>query len=186
MGQAQTALRSLVRCVSGGGKPRWEIYLDLQCPYSRTMYNKLPDLKAAFGEEFEMIVRYTALPFHFSAYPALQMIHVPEVDRDAFAKKCFEEQERFYNAKTATLNREQIYEILAELAIESGCTLQKKELVEKAQDWKLATLPAWVEMKEAIRDRVMGTPISAIDDVVVEGTESAWGVEEWRAKLATL
>ena len=47
---------------------KWQIHLDLQCPHSKRVFDQLDDLKAAFGDEYEISVVLTALPFHHNAF----------------------------------------------------------------------------------------------------------------------
>lgn len=168
---------------------KWEIHLCLQCPYSKGVYDLIPELKAAFGSEFDIQLVLTALPWHMSAYMAMAMAHVEGVNRDAYIKAAFACQERFMNEKTAALTRKQIFGIFADIAkdeAKTGYPLTKEQLVEKAMDWKGAQFPAWTEMKIGIFAGVAGTPKHVIDGAVVVGTDSEWAVEDYKKKIATL
>ena len=57
---------------------KWQIHLDLQCPHSKRVFDQLDDLKAAFGDEYEISVVLTALPFHHNAFYAMQGAYAVE------------------------------------------------------------------------------------------------------------
>ena len=173
------------------GRRTWQVHLCLGCEFSKKVHALLPALRKEFGREFEIEVVLMALPWHFAAFHGLTICHAAAAmgcNRDAYIAACFERQEEFLNKATAALNREQIFEIFSNIAVEaSGGVLSAAELTRigltRKPDYYMK---AWGECKIGVVAGVTRSPMHVIDGLVVAGTDSAWGVSDYRAKLATL
>ena len=51
-------------------KPTWKVFLDLQCPYSKICFDKLPAIKERFGTQYAITTHFIALAFHPQAFVA--------------------------------------------------------------------------------------------------------------------
>jgi hypothetical protein len=176
-------------------KISWKIFLDLQCPYSRKTYLRLPELRQRFQDKYEITIHYTSLAFHpqaFTAQCAANVIGIsngPEA-RQAFQDKCFEIQERYMNAAIGDSRKSEIEAVFYQIANEAGCfsstKMSKEEFCAKLTDWEAVVKPAWLEHKEALYAGSFATPSHVINSEVVQDTESDWGPDDWETKLTTL
>ena len=175
-------------------KIAWKVFFDLQCPYSRTCWQNLPEICKRFEDKYDITVHYTSLAFHpqaFTAQCAANLIGgmVGEDARQKFQDKVFEKQEAVMNAAIGDARKSEIDAVFCSLAEEAGCigeTLSKEDFLAKIHDWEAAIKPAWIEHKAALQQGVFSTPNHIINDKLVQDTESSWGPDEWEAKLATL
>ena len=170
---------------------KWEVHLCLGCNFSKNVHAVLPELKKAMPEfEFEIVLM--SLPWHFSAMHGMIIGHAAVAggcDRDAYISAVFAQQEKILNNATVDLSREQMFAIYADIAEQtSGGKVKKAELVQLAMTRKPIDyhMKAWAECKIGIAAGVMGSPKHVVDGKVLTGTDSAWGVAEYKAKAASL
>merc|ERR1711879_71685 len=83
-------------------KPSWKMFYDLQCPFSKAAFMKLPEIRKAFGEKYEITTHIVSLAFHpqaFTAHCAAVLMGEKEGQeaRAKFEKACFEKQESYMN-----------------------------------------------------------------------------------------
>ena len=93
------------------------------------------------------------------------------------------------NAAIGEKGKSEIDAIFASIAESSGVfddAFTKDDFLANIHNWELAVKPAYNEHKIALGYGVYGTPKHVINEKLVEGTESAWGPDEWAAKLKSL
>ena len=159
----------------------WEVHLCLQCPFSAQVYRLLPELKAAFPT-YDIKIVLTALPFHLNGWAAMCMAHVEGVDRQAYVKACFDNQDKFSNRATKGLTSDQIFTIFADF-VEDKSGKSQEQLVKEALRIATSSTSAWQEFKHGIEAGVIGVPKHVIDGVVMK-TDSSWKVEDYEAMIA--
>lgn len=175
-------------------KRTWQIFVDLQCPYSKKCYAHLDEFKQSFGNEFDISVHVTSLVFHPQAFKA-QCCHHAVRDSlgpsagDIYMKHLFQEQKRYMNDAAKDMTPDQVLNVLADIAAEVGIFdegLSRAEFLQHSQDWESTTMPAYKAHKFAVSLGVFGTPTHVIDGSIVTDTDSEWGPEEWASKLSGL
>lgn len=176
-------------------KKTWKIFWDLQCPFSKRNWEKLPEIRKRFEDEYEFSIHITSLLFHpqaFTAQCAAELIEVkkgPEAKMQ-FIDACFENQDSYMNAAVGDARKSEIDAIFAGIAEKSGILddkeLTKEEFLAKIHDWEDAVKPAWTNHKEALGMGVFAVPKSVIDGKLVEDSESSWGPEEWAERIKAL
>mmetsp|Transcript_47091 Transcript_47091/g.117905 ORF Transcript_47091/g.117905 Transcript_47091/m.117905 type:complete len:181 (-) Transcript_47091:13-555(-) len=176
------------------GKTSWKIFLDLQCPFSKTAHAQVPALRARFGGSYEISTHLTSLAFHPQAFTAQCAATVvggtagPEA-RSAFEAACFERQESFMNAALGDARKSEVEAVFADIAQGAGVLsgpLSREDFLAGLHDWERTVKPAYAEHKVALGYGVYGTPKHVIGEALVPDTESAWGPDEWAAKLSSL
>jgi 2-hydroxychromene-2-carboxylate isomerase len=174
-------------------KTSWKVFVDLQCPYSRILWTKLPAIRERFQDRYDITVHLTSLAFHpqaFMAQCAANLIQ-RKLGDDAklvFINACYEKQERFMNAAIGDARKSDIEAVFATIAQEAGLlegsmTLNKDIFLSKINDWDDAVWPAYTEHKVALAYGVYASPKHVIHETLVQDTESAWGPDEWAEKL---
>lgn len=102
-------------------KASWKIFLDLQCPYSKRVFDKLPELRARFGNTYDITTHFTALAFHPQAFTALCATvavggALDPASRAKYETALFAEQERFMNAALGDARKSEIDAVFADIA----------------------------------------------------------------------
>jgi len=170
----------------------WKVFWDLQCPYSRANWKALPAIKERVGSEYEFEVSLTSLLFHPQAFSAQCAANLIEAKKGLDAKwkfvdACFINQEKYMNAAVGDSRPSEVDKIFASIAREAGLfdedVLPEETFLAMVRDWEAAVGPAYAEHKKALAHGVYGTPKHVIDEKLVADTESAWGPDEWVAKL---
>lgn len=173
-------------------KPTWKVVWDLQCPYSKTSWEKLPEIRGRFGEEFDFEIKLTSLAFHPQAFPAQCAACLVETKKGSDAKlkfvdACFRNQASFMNAAVGDARPSEVGSVFATIGKEAGIfdeDFTEEYFLDKLNDWEEAVKPAYAEHKEALAFGIYGTPKHVIGDKgLVADTESSWGAEEWVEKL---
>lgn len=176
------------------GKTAWKVFLDLQCPFSKAAFAKLPALRERFGASYEISTHITSLAFHPQAFTAqcaatlLGGVCGPEA-RATFEAACFARQEAFMNAALGDARKSEVDAVFADIAASAGLlggALSREDFLAGLHDWERAVKPAYEEHKLALGYGVYGTPKHVIAERLVPDTESSWGPDEWEAKLASL
>ena len=175
-------------------KVSWKIFFDLQCPYSRKCWQRLPALKEAFDDKFDIQVHLTSLLFHpqaFTAQCAATWILTSKGQEqyDKFCNACFEHQDEYMNAAIGDARKSDIDAVFVGIAQQAGILQNDEdgaEMVVGMHDWEMAVKPAYAEHKIALGYQVYGTPKHVINDILVADTESEWGVTEWTQMLNKL
>jgi len=174
-------------------KKTWEVFWDLQCPYSKANWKLLPKIKDRFGDEYDFSVHLTSLLFHSQAFVGqcashLIMAKLGDEARLKFIDACFEQQDIYMNAAVGDARKSEVDAIFAGICeklgfFEDSDKLTKSEFLDKLHDWELATKPAWTEHKEALELGVHGAPKSVIDGVLMANSESDWTPDRWAKAL---
>eukprot|EP00959_Pyramimonas_sp_CCMP1952_P340268 7126942-Pyramimonas_sp.AAC.2 len=109
--------------------------------------------------------------------------------RAKFEDACFAQQESFMNAALGDARKSDVDKVFASIAEGAGvfdAKFTKDAFLSKLHDWEQAVKPAYNEHKVAMGYGVYGTPKHVIREALIADTESAWGPDEWDAKLKTL
>jgi hypothetical protein len=173
-------------------KAKWQVFWDLQCPYSKTSWEKLPEIRERFGSEYEFEIKLTSLVFHpqsFIGHSAACLIekHKGAEDRLKFINACYENQERYLNAALGDARPSEVYAVFASIAKGIGLfdgKFTEEYFVSHIINWDEASKPAYVEHKEALQLQIYGTPKHVVGDVgLIPDSESWWGAAEFDEKL---
>jgi len=163
----------------------WKIYLDLQCPYSKIVFDKIPQFRQHFGSIFQILIQLQAIPFHLSAFQA--NMGATYVKRngglEAYEKYigfCYESQQDFLNSKTMDMTHRQIYEMFAKKALRALDREVTPDEVSKTVDEIIKYAPdTYAEFKDTIQTVNFGAPKFVVEDVFVSAASSHWGTTEW-------
>ena len=175
-------------------KRSWKIFLDLQCPFSKKMWQNLPSIKERFVDEFEFEIYITSLAFHPQAFTAQCGASLIESvkGRDVMFKyvdACYENQDAFMNASIGDARKSDIDSVFACIAEKAGLfdeQFTKEAFLEDLHSWEKAVKPAYTEHKIALNYNAYGAPKNVIDEKLVVESESAWDADDWAEKLKTL
>lgn len=173
-------------------KGTWQVFLDLQCPYSAKHWMKHKEIEAKFQEDYDISYHITSLAFHpqaFSAQKAAMLVEVKKgkEDKMKFIDTCFQNQKRYMNDAIGDARPSEVYAVFADIAQEAGIlddeSFTRQFFLERIDDWDVTVKPAYVEHKYALTYGVFGTPKFVINDKLLACTESSWGASEWEAFL---
>jgi 2-hydroxychromene-2-carboxylate isomerase len=172
----------------------WEVFWDLQCPYSKLNWQNFSAIRKRFEDEYDFSIHLTSLVFHPQAFTAQCGASLVEtyLGRPALLKyvdACFENQERYMNAALGDAKKSEIMAVFADIADKAGLLdseLTRDKFLQELDNWEKAVKPAYTEHKVALEYGVYGTPKQVINEVLIQDTESAWGPEEWTEKQQSL
>lgn len=178
-------------------KPKWQVFWDMQCPYSKISWERLPEIREHFGTEYDFEIKLTSLAFHpqsFMAQSAASLIerHKGSEARLKFINACFRNQERYLNAAVGNARPSEVAAVFASIAKEIDAFDEDDKFTEEyflshLNDWDEAVKPAYTEHKEALQLQIYGTPKFVIGELgLIADTESSWGAAEWSERLALL
>ena len=166
----------------------WKIFLDLQCPYSKVFWERLPSIQEKFGSKYIFTRHITSLVFHpqaFDAQCAVTLVgNIRGMEsRRKYEDALFENQDSYKNSALGDAKKSEVVTVLANIAEKvDGLfdeTFTKDNFVEKIQDWELCIKPAYDEHKVALGYNVYGTPKHVINGQLMVDTESSWSADEW-------
>jgi 2-hydroxychromene-2-carboxylate isomerase len=179
--------------VQADEKPNWDMYFDLQCPYSRAVWNKLPELRTRFDKDYKIATHLTSLAFHhqsFTAHSAAYLIGMEKGNeaRLRFEKACFAKQDRYVDTAVEGMSKEEVRLVFATIAEEEGLfddatMLTKEDFLVSLTDHKQVVLPTWSEHKQALAAGVFKAPQHVVEGKLVPGTDSSWDMEHYEAYL---
>mmetsp|Transcript_46791 Transcript_46791/g.92072 ORF Transcript_46791/g.92072 Transcript_46791/m.92072 type:complete len:199 (-) Transcript_46791:261-857(-) len=171
---------------------KFELFIDLQCPYSKVAFNNLKDsIPKHYGKKVDFSITVTALGFHYQAFEALvggmiaQKVSGKRSTFLDYISTVFEHQESIMNAACTDKNPAQIKQAVADLACNlDGVTQEAYTAERNGEDggWKYV-VQANRMCKYAQGRGVGSTPSMIVDGFLVPNTESKWGLEEWKAKI---
>jgi hypothetical protein len=182
----------------------WHIFWDLQCPYARQHWHQHRHVLAnAFREQYDFQIHLTSLAFHAQAFPGQCAAYLLEQEKGPDAKMqfidaCFEHQHEYTNTALPDPTKSEIKRAFANIAQRAGlldeCDLRGPadnklsydDFLTRMDDWETVVKPAYAEHKIALGYGVFGTPKHVIHGKLIPGTESTWGVDEWKTKLDSL
>ena len=176
-------------------KGTWQAFLDLQCPYSCKFWMKRKEIEDKFADDYDFSYHLTSLAFHPQAFFAQKAAMLVEVkkgkdDKIKFIDACFQNQEKYMDAAIGDARPSEVHAVFADIAQEAGIfdeeSFTRQYFLDNIDNFDLTVKPAYVEHKYALTYGVFGTPKFAIDDKIIQGTESSWGPEEWEEKLKTI
>lgn len=181
-----------------------ELYLDYVCPYSKKMYDAvdkvvLPLIDKDQGKIVSIIFRNQVQSWH----PSSTHVHeaslaVEKIDPAKFfpfSKALFARQTEFFDTAVQDLNRQQIYERLAEVAEEVG--VDKKAFLDllfiptatKKEDFhnngNKVTDDLKLQVKLGRQNGIHVSPTVVTNGIVDNGPSSGW-TNEWTEYLQKL
>jgi protein-disulfide isomerase len=126
-------------------KPKWHVFWDLQCPYSKISWEKLPEIRERFGIEYDFDVKLTSLAFHPQAFvgqSAACLIQNKKGSeaRQKFIDACFRNQERYLNAALGDARPSEVFAVFASIAKDVEIfddNFTEEYFLEKINDWDL-------------------------------------------------
>jgi hypothetical protein len=173
----------------------WQIFFDLQCPFSRKAWLQLPAVRQRFGNSYDISWHLTSLAFHPQAFVGqcgayLIGERLGEEAKFKFVDAVYSQQEKIMNDSVGDARPSEIDAIFGDIAQEAGIfgdPLSQQEFLASIRANRAdVVMPAWKEHKLALSYGVFGAPQHVIAGILVPGTESSWGPEEWETCLATL
>ena len=173
-------------------KPTWKMFFDLQCPYSRKLWGKVPALKEHFGQDFEISLHTTALAFHRQSFPAQTAAFVigkykgSEI-REQYQNALYDNFDKYSDDATETMTKTDLNGVFADIAQPFfDETFSRDVFLEKIRDRKEVIMPTWFEHKEALVFGVFKAPQHVIEGHLVPDTESSWEIADYEEALKKL
>ena len=177
-------------------KPKWQVFWDLQCPYSKISWEKLPEIQQHFGTQYDFEIHLTSLVFHAQSFMAQSAACLIERKKGSdarlkFIDACFRNQDRYLNAAVGNARPSEVAAVFASIAKEA-VLLDDDQFTEEfflthINNWEEAAKPAYTEHKEALQLQIYGTPKHVVGEHgLVADTESVWGVSEWTEKFKSM
>jgi len=175
-------------------KPIWKVFWDLQCPFSRKNWEKLPEIRSRFETDYDFEIHLTSLVFHpqaFRAQCAANLIGLKQgaAAKQSFVDACYADQDKFMNAAVGDARPSEVDAVFASIAEDAGVfsdassSFDKEYFLNHLHDWEEAVKPAYAEHKVALSYGVYSSPKNVIGEKLIDDTESAWGADEWAAHL---
>lgn len=185
-------VKTSLNLIMTSSKPSWQVFWDLQCPYSKISWEKLPDIQNHFSNDYSFDIKLTDLVFHpqsFVGHGAACLIekHKGSEDRLKFINACFQNQEKYLSAALGNARPSEVDAVFASIA--KDATIFDDQFTEEyflahLRDWEESQKPAYTEHKEALKLQIYGTPKHVIGDLgLIPDSESSWGVPEFSEKL---
>ena len=181
-----------IRRIMTTSKPTWQVYWDLQCPYSKISWQKLPELQNHFSSDYSFDIKLTSLVFHpqsFVGHGAASLIekHKGGEARLKFINACFQNQERYLNSALGDARPSEVDAVFASIANDAAIFdehFTEEYFLAHLRDWEESQKPAYTEHKEALNLQIYGTPKHVIGDLgLISDSESSWGIAEFAEKL---
>jgi hypothetical protein len=166
--------------------------MDLQCPYSKVSWEKLPEIQQQFRNDYTFEIKLTSLVFHpqsFIGQSAACLIekHKGSEDRIKFIDACFQNQEQYLNAAVGDARPSEVNTVFGSIAKGVGIfdsNFTEDYFLAHIRDWDESAKPAYIEHKEALKRQIYGTPKHVIGDYgLITDSESSWGAEEFTKHL---
>jgi hypothetical protein len=172
----------------------WLLCWDLQCPYAKVNWQKLPAIRERFDLEFDFEIVLTSLAFHPQAFTGqcaatLVKLKKGEDARRKFIDACYSNQDRYMDKTLGDARPSEVDKIFAGIVQEAGLfddSFDEKDFLANLHDWELVVKPTYAEHEVALGYKVFGTPKSVIDQQLITDTESSWGPDEWAEKLLSI
>ena len=173
--------------------PHWQMFFDLQCPYSKNLWNMVPALKAKYGSEYRITTHITSLAFHrqsFAVHCAAYLIGIEKGGdaRHAFESACFANMDRYADEAVEKMTKADLDEVIATIA--RGAKLldvmgyfTKDKFLASLRDRIRVIMPTWFEHKEALALGVFKAPQHVLNGKLIPNTDSSWGVDDFEAVL---
>lgn len=162
----------------------WQIFLDIQCPYSKRTWDNVPALRREYGNKFNITTHLYQLAFHYQSYTGHKAAasiagSQGEKGKLEFIGCAYERQEEFMNAAMGDAKKSEIEAKFADIAAKCN-KVDATEFVDTLGDaWR----PAWNEQKFSMAAGAVVAPTHNIGGVVVPDTSSSWTAEEWLSPL---
>ena len=174
--------------------PHWQMFFDLQCPYSKKLWDKVPAIKAKYGSDYKITTHITSLAFHrqaFAVHCAAYLIGIEKGGdaRHAFENACFAKMDRYSDSEAVDkMTKADLDQVLATIAQEEKLLDEKGDLTNEKflaslSDRIRVIMPTWFEHKEALALGVFKTPQHVLNGTLLPDTDSSWGVDDYEAAL---
>ena len=168
------------------------MFFDLQCPYSRRLWRKVPELKFKYGSSYKITTHITSLAFHRQSFPAHCAAYLIGIEKGSdarlrFENACFAKMDRYDDDAAEKLTKTELDEVFATIAEEEGLfdndAFTKAMFLASLSDRMRVIMPTWFEHKEALAIGVFKTPQHVLDGKLIPDTDSSWDVDEYEAVL---
>ena len=173
--------------------PHWQMFFDLQCPYSKKLWNKVPALKAKYGSEYRITTHITSLAFHrqsFAVHCAAYLIGIEKGGdaRHAFESACYANMDRYVDEAVEKMTKGDLEQVIATIAHEAKLLddkggLTKEKFLAYLRDRMRVIMPTWFEHKEALALGVFKAPQHVLNGKLIPETDSSWGVDDFEPVL---
>jgi len=163
-----------------------EVFLDIQCIYSKIAYQTMKQLMTAYGNKLRFVFHSTALYTHFNAFYAVLAIEsITKLSNESnfwpAVDLFYTNQNAFLNGPTDSLSRIAIYNLFAGYALQLG--IQKTPFINKMNDYDWNTeVKHQVDYASAF-NRIWQTPTFLLNGVVVPKADSSWTLQQWQTFL---
>ena len=145
-------------------KTSWKVFWDLQCPYSKKMWENFKEIQNRFDNDYDITIYITSLAFHPQAFTAQCGASLIEKmkGRDVMFKyvdACYENQDMYMNASIGDAKMSEIDEVFAKIAENAGVfdeSFTKEKFLQDLHNWEMAVNPAYTEHKIALGYGVFG------------------------------
>ncbi|ELU18601.1 hypothetical protein CAPTEDRAFT_216673 [Capitella teleta] len=164
-----------------------EVFLDLNCEYSKKSWMTMMDLSVVFGERLEIVIQQFPQPYHTFAFILTQgyfLVHkeAPEAILN-YTDLVYDHLASFNNENTFNLTTKEVIEILADLQFEAT-GINQTTFERKIHEHHVATSKIW---QYAADKGVAGTPWYYLNgyDLHMNPKEHL-GLEYWKQRLGRL
>jgi hypothetical protein len=145
-------------------KTSWKVFWDLQCPYSKKMWEDFKEIQNRFDSDYDITIYITSLAFHPQAFTAQCGASLIEKmkGRDVMFKyvdACYESQDMYMNDSIGDAKMSEIDEVFAKIAEKAGVfdeSFTRKKFLQDLHNWEMAVNPAYTEHKIALGYGVFG------------------------------
>jgi hypothetical protein len=145
-------------------KTSWKVFWDLQCPYSKKMWENFKEIQDRFDNDYDITIYITSLAFHPQAFTAQCGASLIEKvkGRDVMFKyvdACYENQDMYMNDSIGDAKMSEIDEVFAKIAEKAGVfdeSFTKEKFLQDLHNWETAVNPAYTEHKIALGYGVFG------------------------------
>jgi 2-hydroxychromene-2-carboxylate isomerase len=145
-------------------KKSWKVFWDLQCPYSKKMWENFKEIQNRFENKYDITIYITSLAFHPQAFTAQCGASLIETmkGRDVMFKyvdACYENQDMYMNDSIGDSKMSEIDEVFVKIAEKAGVfdeTFTKEKFLQDLHNWEMAVNPAYTEHKIALSYGVFG------------------------------
>ena len=170
----------------------WQMFFDLQCPYSKKLWGMVPELRKKFGSDYDITTHITSLAFHRQSFPAHCAAYLIGTEkggeaRHQFESACYANIDRYVDEAAEKMNHAELNAVFATIAEEEDLfdddEFTREAFLKALSDRKKVIMPTWFEHTEALFEGVYKAPQHVINGKLVPDMDSSWGIEEYQAAL---
>ncbi|MGB0926942.1 MAG: DsbA family protein [Pikeienuella sp.] len=165
-----------------------EVFLDIQCPFSKKAWPTLMAIRDAYGtDQVALRLQMIVLANHRQAWDMTRLVHaVAGADADKFrdfVTYLYDQQDRFFNAPFADKGHANLLNFAVEITHEwSAAEHDVAARMETDEAFAQTRIP----IRHAARRGVWSTPTYFVNEVEVSNAGSATLFQEWKQALDLL